>query len=161
LALVAWSSVGSALAQSPAKVPPTTTTIQPPTAQPAPGKLPPVGSLPEPDIRLNAGALVGKWIHTRRDEEVRSSDDTVIEFFADGRYTAKNRNSLSPAPAKPATGRYYVTNQRGNQFELRVERVLVEPESDKSDAVETQPITVVDRDTLMAADGSIVRRLKE
>ncbi len=85
----------------------------------------------------------------------------TIEFMADGRYQAKNRNNLLPTPEKPSQGRYRIANLQGNAFDLRIERELADPESDPKDTSDVQRITVVDSNTLRAADGSVVRRVKE
>lgn len=149
IALVA----GSALAQSPTILPPPPASIPAPV-QPAPGALP-------PPVTINPQLIIGRWRHTRSDAETRTSDTVVIEFLADGRYQARNRHSLFPTPERPSQGRFAITNIGQSGFDLRIERHLVDPESDPSDAVEVQRITIVDQDTLQAADGSVVRRIRE
>lgn len=140
------------LAQSPTTLPtlpaPSPTTTQPPTLAP-------------PVATINPKLIIGRWRHTRTDAETRTSDTLVIEFLADGRYQALNRHSLFPTPERPSLGRYAIGNIGPSGFDLRIERQLADPESDPADAVEVQRITVIDQDTLQAADGSVVRRIKE
>lgn len=102
-----------------------------------------------------------RWNHTRRDDETRASDDAIVEFFTDGPCTVRYPNSLFATPCKPAVGRSRVTNLRCNQFDLYMARELLEPECDPSDAEETQAITVVNPETLAAADASAICRFKE
>ena len=144
---------GSVLAQSP------TTSPTPTPVQPAPGVQP--STTLSPGVPVNPQLIIGRWKHTRVDAETRTSDTVVIEFLTDGRYQARNRHSLFPTPEKPSQGRYQIANVGKDGFDLRIERNLVDPESDPADAVEVQRITVVDQDTLQAADGSVVRRIKE
>lgn len=160
--------VGTALAQSPTTVSPISpVTVQPPatspvtTPPPPTSTLPPTGSLLPPVVNVNPQVIVGRWSLTRTNAETRSSDVVTIEFMADGRYQAKNRNNLLPTPEKPSQGRYRIANLQGNAFDLRIERELADPESDPKDAADVQRITVVDSNTLRAADGSVVRRVKE
>jgi hypothetical protein len=147
----------AALAQSPTTVAPTSPTeFQPPSST-----LPTTGTLPQPAVTVSPRIIIGRWSHTRQDAETRSSDTVTIEFTVDGRYQARNRNSLLPTPEKPSQGRYAISNLQGNSFDLRIERNLTDPGSDPRDAAEVQRITVVDANTLQAADGSVVRRIKE
>ncbi len=150
--------VGTTVAQSPTTVSPTSPV---PTQPPASRPLPQTGSLSPPIATVNPRLIVGRWSHTRTNAETRSSDVVTIEFMADGRYLAQSRNSVLPTPEKPSQGRYAITNLRGNTFNLRIERNLADPESDPKDSIDEQLITVVDSNTLQAADGSIVRRVKE
>ena len=142
----------SARAQSPTTVPtlpvPSPTPVQPATPL-------------QPPVTISPQLIVGRWKHTRVDAETRTSDTVVIEFMADGRYQAKNWHSLFPTPEKPSQGRYAIANVGPGGFDLRIERQLADPESDPREAVEVQRITVVDPDTMQAADGSIVRRVRE
>jgi hypothetical protein len=148
---------GPTVAQSPTTVTPTSPTqIQPPSSS-----LPTTGALPQPVVAVSPQVIVGRWSHRRQDDETRSADTVTIEFMPDGRYFARNRNSLLPTPEKPSQGRYSIANLQGNAFDLRIERDLADPESDPRDAAEVQRITVVDPNTLQAADGSVVRRVKE
>lgn len=156
--LTALILVGTAAAQSPTTVSP----VRPvPTQSPPARTLPQTGSLTPPIVTVNPRLIVGRWSHTRINAETRSSDVVTIEFMADGRYLAQNRSSVLPTPEKPSQGRYAISNLRGNTFNLRIERNLVDPESDPKDAFDEQLITVVDSNTLQAADGSVVRRVKE
>ena len=142
----------SALAQSPTTVP----------TLPAPNPTPVQPATPlRPPVTISPQLIVGRWKHTRTDAETRTSDTVVIEFMADGRYQARNRHSLFPTPEKPSLGRYAIANVGPGVFDLRIERELDDPESDPREAVEVQRITIVDPDTLQAADGSIVRRVRE
>lgn len=159
--MLGWSAAAQSPKASPAPAPTQPLPTQPLPTQPLPGTLPSPGKLPVPTVTVSPKLLIGKWVHVREDAETRTSDNLVIEFLADGRYTAKNRHSLFPTPEKPGTGRYSISNLQANGFDLRVERNLVEPESDPRDAVEVQRVTVVDANTLMAADGSLIRRFKE
>lgn len=139
----------AAAAQSPTVVSPTS---------PVPTQ-PPTTTLPPPVVNVSPQVIVGRWSYTRSDTETRSSDTVTIEFMSDGRYQAKNRNSHLATPEKPSQGRYVIANLQGNSFDLRIERNLADPESDPRDAVEVQRITVIDSNTLQAADGSVVRRM--
>lgn len=150
--------IGTAAAQSPTTVSPTS----PVPTQPLPQRpLPQVGSPSPPIVNVNPRLIVGRWSHTRTHAETRSSDVVTLDFMPDGRYVAQIRSSVLPTPEKPSQGRYTITNLRGNTFTLRIERDLVDPESDPKDSFDEQLITVVDSNTLQAADGSVVRRLKE
>lgn len=146
-------SAGSVQAQSP------TTSPTPTPVLPAAGVQP--SATLTPVVPVNPQVIIGRWRHTRTDAETRTSDTVVIEFMPDGRYQAKNRHSLFPTPEKPSQGRYLIGNVGQGGFDLRIERQLADPESDPADAVEVQRITVIDQDTLQAADGSVVRRIKE
>lgn len=148
--------VSSAVAQSTVLSPTSPVPTQPPTTA-----LTPPPSLSPPVVNVSPQVIVGRWSQRTTDKETRGTDVITIEFTADGRYRATNRNSLLPTPEKPGQGRYSVVNVQGNAFDLRIERVLAEPESDPRDAVVMQRITVVDSNTLRAADGSVVRRVGE
>lgn len=152
VSLAAALTAASALAQSPTTVP-TLPATSPTPVQPATPLPPPVTISPQ--------LIIGRWRHTRTDSETRTSDTLIIEFMADGRYQARNRHSLFPTPERPNEGRYAIGNIGQGGFDLRIERHLVDPESDPREAVEVQRITVVDPDTLQAADGSVVRRVRE
>lgn len=143
------------IAQSPTTVTPTSPTQLPPASSP----LPTTSQLPAPTV--NPQVVVGRWTYRRQDDETRNVDTVTIEFKPDGSYLAHNRSSLLPTPEKASRGRYSVSNVQGNAFDLRVERELADPESDPQDAFEVQRITVVNADTLQAADGSLVHRVKE
>lgn len=151
--MTAISAIGPVLSQS-------TTSPTPTPPAPAPIQTSP-GELPAPKATVDPRLIIGRWVHTRQDAETRASDNVVIEFFTDGRYQAQNRHSLLATPEKPAQGRYSLANLNATGFDLRIERRLDDPESDPLDAVEVQRITVVDSNTLLAADGSVVRRVKE
>ena len=118
-------------------------------------------TLPQLVPAVSPQVIVGRWSHRRQDDEARSADTVTVEFMPDGRYVARNRNGRLPTPEKPSHGRYSIANLQGTAFDLRIERDLADPESDPLDAIEVQRITVIDPDTLQAADGSIVRRVKE
>lgn len=150
-ALVVTAVSGQALPQS------TTTPTQP---GPAPIQISP-GALPAPDATVDPRIIVGRWVHTRLDAETRASDRVIIQFFPDGRYEARNLAGLLPTPEKPAQGRYWLASLQASGFDLRIERRLDDPESDPGDATEVQRITVVDWNTLQAADSSVIRRVKE
>lgn len=150
-------AAGPTAAQSPTPVPPTS----PPQIQPPPISLPTTGTLPQLVPAVSPQVIVGRWSHRRQDDEARSADTVTVEFMPDGRYVARNRNGRLPTPEKPSHGRYSIANLQGTAFDLRIERDLADPESDPLDAIEVQRITVIDPDTLQAADGSIVRRVKE
>lgn len=147
-----------ALAQSPTTAP-TLPAPGPTPVQPAPGTQ--TSTTLQPAATISPQLIIGRWRHVRTDAETRTSDTVVIEFMPDGRYQAKNRHSLFPTPEKPSQGRYLIGNIGLGGFDLRIERHLVDPESDPADAVEVQRITVVDQDTLQAADGSVARRIRE
>ena len=146
--------VTSAVAQSTVVSPTSPVPTQPPSTA-----LTPPPSLSPPVVNVSPQVIVGRWSQRTTDKETRGTDVLTIEFTADGRYRATNRNSLLPTPEKPGQGRYSVVNVQGNAFDLRIERVLADPESDPRDAVVVQRITVVDSNTLRAADGSVVRRV--
>lgn len=148
--------VTSAVAQSTVVSP-----TSPVPTQPSATTLTPPSNLSPPAVNVNPQVIVGRWSQATTDKETRGTDVLTIEFMADGRYRATNRNNLLPTPEKPAQGRYSVMNVQGNAFDLRIERALADPESDPRDAVVVQRITVVDSNTLRAADGSVVRRVRE
>lgn len=149
-------------ATSVAQSPPAVSPISPVPVQPPPSsRLPVTGNLPAPVVKADPKMIVGTWSHTRTDAETRSTDVVTIKFMADGRYQAQSRNSALPSPTKARQGRYAISNLQGNTFDLRIARDFVEPESDPKDAIDVQRITVIDSNTLRAADGSVVRRAKE
>lgn len=148
LVLAALTLAGPAAAQTP-------TTVPPPSA---PG-LPPANGI-APRVTVNPQLLLGRWQFTRDDAETRSIDQIVIEFLKDGRYAARFHNTLFPGDEHLSNGRFAILGLQANSLDIRIERNLEEPESDPRDAVETQRITVIDANTLQAADGSIARRIK-
>ncbi|TAJ54680.1 MAG: hypothetical protein EPN60_13090 [Nevskiaceae bacterium] len=105
--------------------------------------------------------LLGRWSSTETDKETGVAETLILEFRADGSYlTSLRSGGFQPAKFTGA-GRYAVTAADKSGFTLKVERALKEPEADKADASESQQIKWLDPDSLQAADGSIVRRVKK
>ncbi len=96
------------------------------------------------------------------DKEPGITETTVIEFRPDGRYVTAIRDSaFKPLKDQQSNqGRYSVGKSDKAGFELKIERDQKEPESEKTDASETMLIKIVDDNTLQAADGSTVKRLR-
>ena len=106
--------------------------------------------------------LLGRWGSTTTDKETGISETTMIEFRPDGRYVTAIRDSaFKPLKDQQSNqGRYAIGKSDKAGFELKIERDQKEPESEKSDASETMLIRLVDNDTLQAADGSTVKRMR-
>ncbi|EIT71799.1 MULTISPECIES: hypothetical protein [Hydrocarboniphaga] len=106
--------------------------------------------------------LLGSWSSSVSDKETGITETTVIEFRPDGRYVTAIRDSaFKPLKDQQSNqGRYSVGKSDKAGFELKIERDQKEPESEKTDASETMLIKIVDDNTLQAADGSTVKRLR-
>lgn len=109
-----------------------------------------------------AKLLLGRWGSTTTDKETGISETTMIEFRPDGRYVTAIRDSaFKPLKDQQSNqGRYTIGKSDKAGFELKIERDQKEPESEKSDASETMLVKFVDDDTLQAADGSTVKRMR-
>ena len=106
--------------------------------------------------------LLGSWSTSVSDKETGITETTVIEFRPDGRYVTAIRDSaFKPLKDQQSNqGRYSVGKSDKAGFELKIERDQKEPESEKTDASETMLIKIVDDNTLQAADGSTVKRMR-
>ncbi len=109
-----------------------------------------------------AKILQGRWSTSSTDKETGITETTMIEFRADGRYvTAVRDSAFKPLKDQQSNqGRYSIGKADKSGFELKIERDQKEPESDKTDASETSVIKIVDDNTLQAADGSVVKRMR-
>lgn len=127
------------------------------TPAPAASAKPGASALPAPDWSKQ---LIGRWQTTDLDKESGVSTRTEIEFRSDGSYVTRLISNRFAEVRQPAGGRYRIEKPDGSGFTLSVQRELRDPESDKAEANESQRISALDADTLQAADGSTVRRLK-
>lgn len=109
-----------------------------------------------------AKTLIGRWSTSASDKETGITETTVIEFRPDGRYVTAIRDSaFKPLKDQQSNqGRYSVGKSDKAGFELKIEREQKEPESEKTDASETMLIKIIDDNTLQAADGSTVKRMR-
>lgn len=105
--------------------------------------------------------LLGRWSSTETDKETGVAETLILEFRADGSYVTSLRSGGFQPAKFTGAGRYAVTTADKSGFTLKVERALKEPEADKADSSESQQIKWLDADSLQAADGSIVRRMKK
>jgi len=107
-----------------------------------------------------APSLAGRWSSSDTDKETGVTETLLIEFRQDGTYATQLQDSHFKSPRFQGGGRYAVVDADAGGFTLVIERRMDDPESDKSAARETQRITWVDKDTLRAADGSVIRRAR-
>lgn len=126
--------------------------------KPAPVLRPP--SVATTDLSRVSPPLTGRWSSSDTDKETGVTETLVIEFKADGSYSTQLQENKFKSPRFSGSGRYTVVDADKSGFTLVVRRQMDDPESDKSNASETQRITWVDKDTLRAADGSVIRRAR-
>lgn len=107
-----------------------------------------------------ATPIAGRWSSSETDKETGVTETLLIEFRTDGSYTTQLVESHFKSPRFHGSGRYAVVDASASGFTLVIQRRMDDPESDKSAAKETQRITWVDKDTLRAADGSVIRRAR-
>lgn len=120
----------------------------------------PLSAAPVSTAAAAAKLLPGRWQTITHDKETGVSETLVIEFAADGSYSTQLQSSHFKSPRFSARGGYAITDTDAKGFTLKITRKLEDPESDKADAFEIQRIEVVDDNTLKAADGAIVQRVK-